>query len=110
MLIGFYPNPKKTRPMPLYPTSTVILRHQHLLCELFLEYWQRVFFQNDIFLKNHTHCAVWDGYFKSVIIGFHFKVRSVYFSSMNELGTMACLKLPFGTQEYSYTVVKKGEK
>ena len=58
MLIGFYPNPKKTRPMPLYPTSTVILRHQHLLCELFLEYWQRVFFQNDIFLKNHTRIVL----------------------------------------------------
>ena len=39
-----------------------------------------------------------------------FKVRSVYFSSMNELGTMAPLKLPFGTREYSHTVVKKGGK
>lgn len=44
--------------MPIYPTSTVILRHQHLLCELFLEYWQRVFFQNDIFLKNHTRIVL----------------------------------------------------
>ena len=29
---------------------------------------------------------------------------------MNELGTMVPLKLPFGTREYSYTVVKKGGK
>ena len=62
------------------------------------------------FFKNYTHCAVWDRYFEIVIIGFHFKFRSVYFSSMNELGTMAPLKLPFGTREYSHTVVKKGGK